>query len=170
LGQCRPLLFLVGNRSQPSAGLHPFVQNSNDLNKPGLDRTEVDNVDRSAHRRPWGVCTDMSKVKAAQARLQVGAIARDEASRLVCHDAHCSRENRCVAALPHATPSFKTGGKNAGEIRLRRARQTEARHVGSARAFGCGSQVSDIIFEIGVLDLDEIAAFKRIDAGLYLRP
>jgi hypothetical protein len=130
------LLILVGNPSKPPAGLHPFVQNSNDLDEAGLDLTVRDNVHRSAHRHSRIVDTNMAKVKAAQAGLRGCAIASDEALRFICHDARCRRKNRRVAALPRVPPSVKTGGKNATEIRLRRARQTKARHAGSARSFG----------------------------------
>jgi hypothetical protein len=127
-------------------------------------------LDRSAHRRAGLVRTDVPKVKAAQARLQVAAITSDKAPRLICHDAHCRRENRGVAALSLCAPSLKTGGENAGEIRLRGTRQTEARHVRSARAFASARQAPDVILEIGVLELDEIAALECVDAGLDFRP
>jgi hypothetical protein len=109
-------------------------------------------------------------VKTAQARSQVGAIARDQALRLAGYVRSAVARvvaYRCRPALPHRSrlvARMRARSVCAGRDRRKRAID------GSVRTFGLVRQTSEIIIEIGVLDLDEIAAFERINAGLYLRP
>ena len=82
---------------------------------------------------------------------------------------HRSGENGCVPLPALAAPSLRTDGKDVGEIDLRGASEAN-RAIRLARVLRRGRRQSlEVAFEIGVIDLGEIAAFERIGAGLDLR-
>jgi len=60
------LLFPLGARLQPAAGLHPLVQYSDDLDQVRLNQTEIENVHRSAYVDVAAARARMSEVKPAQ--------------------------------------------------------------------------------------------------------
>jgi hypothetical protein len=111
-----------------AAGVHPLVQDADDLDKPWLDRTIVENMRRGAYSLLRVVAARMPQVKAPHAGQNFAAVLRPGRSRIRRHSAHRGREDLGIAAPSFEPPPLGAGREDMREIGLRRPREAKARH------------------------------------------
>jgi len=105
----------------------------------------------------------MAKVKTAHTRQQVLAAARYPALWVSRDLPHRARQRRGVTAPGVIPPFLGACCENAGDIHLRRARQTEARHYDSALAVTPpAGQHIEILDEIAILNFGELPLVESI--------
>ncbi len=116
------------------ARVHPFVQDTNDLDDAGLDGAIVDDVHGLPDGAGTAIQTDMSQVEAADTRKKVVPIPRYRAFRIGRDLSHGGHQQPGVPPPGVITPSLGARRENLLEIGSRRAREPKSRHRVSGRA------------------------------------
>ncbi len=110
------------------AWLHPLVQDADDFGQSWPDRPVIKHVDGPPHACTTIVLSQMSNMKAAQARRKLGALSRRPTLRFGCYLADGARQQPRIPASGFNAPVLRARNQNARDVRLGTARQAKARH------------------------------------------
>jgi len=116
------------------AGLHPFVQDANNLHHAGLPGAIVHDVYGLLDETRAAIRTDMSQVQAAYTWKEDFPIPGDRAFWIRCNQSHGGHQHRGVPTPALVTPSLGARCEDPLEIGQRRAGEPKSRHRISARA------------------------------------
>jgi hypothetical protein len=153
-----------------TARFHPFVQHPDDLDHTSLGDAIVENVNRSPDLCACSRTACISDVETADTGTKVGSLPGEWPIGLSRDLSHGGDENGCVPLPALGAPPLGARRKDISQIDQRWASEPKPRHAALTHALRCGRrQPFEIPFEIGVLDLREVATIERIGAGLDLR-
>src|SRR5579883_1085950 len=113
---------------QVAAGVHVFVEHSNDFDQPGLDHAVVNNMHRSAYLRVSEAGACVLDMKATEIGCEFSARPCCEAKWIGSHFTNSGSKDRRVAPLAFGSPTLSTDGKDLRKIRLGQAGESESRH------------------------------------------
>jgi hypothetical protein len=129
----------------------------------------VENMNRPPDFRSVSWTARVSDVEAADTGTKVRSLLAERAVGLGRDLSHRGGENSGVPLLAVGSPTIGAGRKDVGKIDLRWASEPKPRHAALARALRNGSrQPFEIPFEIGIIDLGELATFEGIGSNLDL--
>ncbi len=114
--------------------VHPFVQDTNDLDDAGLDGAKIDDMHRLSDGAGAAISTDLSQMKTANTRKNLLPILRDWAFRVGGDLSHGRHQQLGVPPAGVIAPPLGARRQDLVEIGLRRAREPKSRHRVSGRA------------------------------------
>jgi hypothetical protein len=152
-----------------TARVHLFVQHPDDLDRALPSDAIVKNINRSPDLRSVNRTARISDVEAADTWTEFRSLLRERAYWLVRNLPHSVGKNSRVPLSAVGAPTLGACRKDIGQINLCGVSEPKPRHAALTRALGSRRrQPFEIPFEVGIIDLGELAAFERISAGLDL--
>jgi hypothetical protein len=109
-------------------GIHPFVQDTNDLKDPPLARAIVDHVHRLPHALGFPFASRMSHVEASKTRPHVAPLPRERAVGLPGQLLYRVEQQNRVSSPSLATPLLGADRENPSEISLCRSGEPKSSH------------------------------------------
>jgi hypothetical protein len=153
------------------AWLHALVKHAHDL-----DQLVARAVEDHMHRILHAACPRrVPDVQAAQARQQLGALARRGTFRITRDRSHRRCKQSCISRPPDLTPPIEAGRQNVLEVAARRNGDTKTGHR-LARALWPRPhrtrrvEFGEVTLELALVDLGSVTTFESRHAELDLRP
>lgn len=150
-----------------TARIHPFMQHADDLDYAFLGDAIVENVNRSPDH-PCAFCraSSIPNVEAANTWMKFRSGLGKQPFGLNRHLAHRGDEEGSISLPAFCAPPLGACRKDVGQIDLCGAREAK-RAIRLAHVLRSGRrQTFEVAFEIGTIDLGEIAASERIGTSL----